>query len=59
MEMLQIELPDGSTKEIESGATPYDVALTIGEGLARQSVAARFNGDLIDITKTLVESGKL
>ncbi|MDA3903724.1 MAG: threonine--tRNA ligase [Desulfuromusa sp.] len=59
MVSLQIELPDGSTKEVESGATPHDVALTIGEGLARQSIAARFDGDLIDITRPLEKSGKL
>ncbi len=59
MALLHIELPDGSTKEVESGSTPHDVATTIGEGLARQSVAARFNGDLIDVTKPLVKSGKL
>jgi len=59
MALLHIELPDGSTKEVESGATSYDVATTIGEGLARQSIAARFNGDLIDVTKPLDRSGKL
>ncbi|MDX2495437.1 MAG: threonine--tRNA ligase, partial [Desulfuromusa sp.] len=40
-------------------ATPYDVALTIGEGLARQSIAARFNDVLIDMASPLKESGKL
>jgi len=59
MAMVQIELPDGSVKEIDQGATPYDVALTIGEGLARQAVAARFNGELIDVTRPLDTSGKL
>ncbi|SHI71019.1 threonyl-tRNA synthetase [Malonomonas rubra DSM 5091] len=59
MAMLQIELPDGSVKEVESGATPYDVALTIGEGLARQAVAARFEGELVDVTRPLSVSGKL
>ncbi len=59
MAMLQIELPDGSVKELESGATPYDVAMGIGEGLARQSVAARFDGQLYDINRPLPGSGKL
>ncbi len=57
MALLQIELPDGSVKEVESGSTPYDIALSIGEGLARQSVAARFNDELIDITTPLTSSG--
>ncbi|SEA67344.1 threonyl-tRNA synthetase [Desulfuromusa kysingii] len=59
MAVLQIELPDGSIKEIESGSTPYDIASSIGENLARQSLAARFNGDLIDISSPLQTSGKL
>ena len=59
MALLHIELPDGSIKEVESGTTPYDIALSIGEGLARQSVAARFAGELIDITKPLEQSGTL
>jgi len=59
MASLQIELPDGSIKEIESGTTPYDVALTIGEGLARQSIAARFDDVLIDMASPLEKSGKL
>ena len=59
MALLHIELPDGSIKEVESGTTPYDIALSIGEGLARQSVAARFDGELIDVTKPLEQSGTL
>ncbi len=59
MSLLEIELPDGSKKEIESGSTAYDVAASIGEGLARQSVAARFNGELVDINRPLDTSGTL
>lgn len=59
MSKLQIELPDGSVREVDSGATSYDVALSIGEGLARQSVAARFEGQLVDINMPLENSGKL
>ena len=59
MAQLQIELPDGSVKEVESGATPYDVALTISEGLARQAIAARFAGEMVDVRGSLPGSGKL
>ena len=59
MSKLQIELPDGSARAVDPGATAYDIALTIGEGLARQSVAARFDGQLIDINAPLEQSGKL
>jgi threonyl-tRNA synthetase len=59
MAMVKIELPDGSVREVESGSTPYDVALSIGEGLARQSIAARFDGELVDMSTALAASGKL
>ncbi|MBN1959225.1 MAG: threonine--tRNA ligase [Desulfuromonadales bacterium] len=56
---VQIELPDGSVKQVHSGTTPHDIALSISEGLARQSLAARFNDQLIDLTRPLDTSGKL
>ncbi len=59
MAEIQIELPDGSQKQVQAGTTPYDIALSIGEGLARQSVAARFNDRLIDVTSALETPGKL
>ncbi len=59
MAMLQIELPDGSVKEVESGTTPYDIASGIGENLARQAVAAQFNGQLIDVSRPLESAGQL
>ncbi len=59
MAEIQIELPDGSLKSVEAGVTPYDVALTIGEGLARQSIAACFNDELVDMTAPLDASGTL
>ncbi len=59
MGLLQIVLPDGACKEVESGSTPYDVAMTISEGLARQALAARIDGELVDVTRPLERSGKL
>ncbi len=59
MSLLEIELPDGTKKEVESGSTSYDIAASIGEGLARQSIAARFNDELIDINRPLETSGTL
>ena len=59
MASIQIELPDGSSREFASGATPYEVALSISEGLARQTIAARFNDELVDVTCPLTQSGKL
>lgn len=41
---IVITLPDGSTRELETGATGLDLARSIGEGLARAAVAIQVNG---------------
>ncbi len=59
MALVKIELPDGSLREVAAGSTPYDIALSIGEGLARQSIAARFEDRLVDMSTALECSGRL
>lgn len=59
MVMIQIELPDGSIKEFSEATTPGDVAASIGAGLARQAVAARFNDHTVDLSTPITESGRL
>lgn len=50
---LTIHLPDGSSLELEEGATAADAAAAIGPGLARDAVAARVNGELWDLEREL------
>jgi len=45
--MIKITLPDGSVKEFEKGSTPYQIALSISEGLARNVLAAKVNQDVV------------
>ncbi|MBE0598554.1 MAG: threonine--tRNA ligase [Desulfuromonadales bacterium] len=59
MEMVRIELPDGSKREIPRGTTPLEVARSIGERLARQAVAARLNGTLVDLATPVGEDARL
>ena len=49
MNNIQITLPDESVKEIEEGSTSADVARSIGEGLLRASIAAKVDGDVVDL----------
>src|ERR687895_2477895 len=43
---MQIELPDGSAKELSDGATGADLAAAMGRGLARAALAIRvLDGD--------------
>jgi len=45
--MIKITLPDGSVREFEKGTTPYQIALSISEGLARNVLAAKVNQDVV------------
>lgn len=55
MSPIRVTLPDGSVKDLASGSTPLEVANSISEGLARQSVAARLDGRLVDMSTPLAE----
>jgi len=46
--MIKITFPDGQVREFENGITPYQVALQISEGLARNVLAAKLNGEVVD-----------
>jgi threonyl-tRNA synthetase len=50
-ELLKISLPDGSVREVPAGSTPADVAAAIGPGLAKAALAARIDGELVDLTR--------
>lgn len=46
--MIKITFPDGQVREFEKGITPFQVALSISEGLARNVLAANLNGEVVD-----------
>ncbi|MEM9374266.1 MAG: threonine--tRNA ligase [Planctomycetota bacterium] len=47
--MPTITLPDGSVKEFESAVSAFDVAMSIGERLARACVGCKVDGDVRDL----------
>ncbi len=51
--MIKVTLPDGTVKEFNSGATSYDVAMSISEGLARNVLAAEVNGEVWDSNRSI------
>ena len=59
MDLVRVELPDGTSREVPQGSSPLDVARGIGEGLARQSVAARLNGQLVDLSTPIEQDSRL
>src|SRR5579863_1846627 len=50
---IHVKLPDGSVKEVPKGTTPLEIAKGISPRLADAALAAKANGDLIDLTKPL------
>jgi threonyl-tRNA synthetase len=50
---IHVKLPDGSVKEVPSGTTALDIAKSISPRLADAALAAKTNGNLIDLTKPL------
>ena len=48
--MPDIHLPDGSTRSYENAITVADIALDIGEGLARAALAGKINKRLVDLS---------
>lgn len=50
---IKISLPDGSVREYPEGVKGYDVALSISEGLARNSLAIEVNGEIWDLSRPI------
>jgi threonyl-tRNA synthetase len=57
--MIKITLPDGSVREYDKGTTSYDIALSISEGLARNVLAAKVNGKVVDANTPINEDASL
>jgi threonyl-tRNA synthetase len=52
-EKIEVKLPDGSSLELESGATGADAAAAIGSGLAKAALAIKVDGELRDLSAPL------
>ncbi len=57
--MIEITFPDGSKKEYPEGVTPYEVARSISEGLARNVISASADGKTIEVTTPLTANTSL
>lgn len=57
--MLKITLPDGSQREFEGSVTVMQVAASIGPGLAKNTVAGKVNGRLVDACELIEQDAKL
>jgi len=57
--MINITLPDSSVKQMPKGSTGHDVAMSISEGLARNVLAAKVNGQVWDASRPIEEDAKV
>ena len=53
--MPNITLPDGSVRDYAATTTGAEIAASIGKGLARDAVAVRVDGELVDLTRDIEE----
>ena len=58
-EMFKISLPDGSVREMPEGSTPADVAAAIGPGLAKAALAAKVDGEMVDLSRPFTGDAEL
>jgi threonyl-tRNA synthetase len=59
MSKIRVSLPDGSEKELEQGANVLELAASIGTGLAKAAIAAKIDGELVDLTAVLPDGAKV
>ena len=51
--MPVVTLADGSQRQFDNTVSAYDVAADIGPGLANAALAAKINGELVDLSTTI------
>lgn len=56
---IKITLPDGSIKEFNRGVTGHDIAMSISEGLARNVLSTKVNGQVWDSTRPINEDAHI
>jgi threonyl-tRNA synthetase len=59
MNEIKVTLPDGSQRPLQEGATIYDLAASIGTGLAKAAIAGKIDGNLVDLYTPLVDGARV
>ncbi|GAB6181150.1 threonine--tRNA ligase [Desulfotomaculum defluvii] len=57
--MIKVTLKDGSIREYPAGTTVLDVAKSISQGLAREVLAGKINGKIVDLEYPINEDATL
>ncbi|HLJ73954.1 MAG TPA: TGS domain-containing protein, partial [Thermoanaerobaculia bacterium] len=56
---MHVQLPDGSQKEVPDNATVADVAASIGKRLAKDAIAGKVNGKVVDVYAKVPDGAKI
>lgn len=56
---IKITLPDGSERQYEKGVSSYEIALSISEGLARNVLASKVNGEIWDSSRPIRQDAQV
>ncbi|GGE08420.1 threonine--tRNA ligase [Polymorphobacter glacialis] len=58
-DLINLTLPDGSVRSVARGTTGADVAASIGPGLLKAALAARVDGNLVDLSRPILADASL
>jgi threonyl-tRNA synthetase len=56
---IKVTFPDGQAQEVASGATPSEIAMSIGPRLFKEAVLARLGGALVDLSHAITSDTTL
>ena len=56
---MNVQLPDGSIREVPENATVADVAASIGKRLAKDAIAGKVNGKVVDVYAPVPDGAKV
>jgi threonyl-tRNA synthetase len=56
---MNVQLPDGSQREVPENATVADVAAAIGKRLAKDALAGKVNGKVVDVYTKVPDGAKV
>ena len=59
MFMINITFPDGNIKQFENGITPIEIAKSISQGLARNTIVAKINNEMWDLNRPIINDAKI
>src|ERR1044071_7695532 len=59
MSNIEITLPDGSQQPVPPGTSPIDIAKKISPRLADAAIAAKVDGELVDLNRPIEHSARV